>query len=216
MNIDDLMIVGLGNFGEKYKNNRHNAGFLLLDFLLDGLKRSQLLNNLEIKSNFDFTEEKKFFGFINQIKLHNNQRIFLLKPKTYMNLSGKSVLALKNFYKIDLKNIIVIHDELDFPKFKVKFKNGGGAGGHNGLKSIDLCLASNQYLRLRIGIDKPENKDYEISSYVLSDLSDSEIKFLKNISDFLLQKNHLIDLFSSNDSKRQKVFQDISSLKFLI
>jgi len=110
-----------------------------------------------------------------QGELYKFQNHFLLKPLTYMNLSGESVLKVKQFYK--LEDVVVIHDDLDLPFGALRFKKGGGHGGHNGLKSIDSKI-SREYTRVRMGIGKPEHKG-EVSSYVLDPFSQSEQKYLK-------------------------------------
>ena len=153
------LIVGLGNPEEKYKNNRHNIGFMVVDYLIDHLSAKDITKN-------------SFYG--NTFKKDD---YILLKPTTYMNLSGKSVLAVKNFFKAD--NIIVIHDDLDLNFGAIRFKLGGGSGGHNGLKSID-SLVGNSYLRARLGIGKPEFKSM-VADYVLSDFSSEEMAKLPDI-----------------------------------
>ena len=156
-----FLICGLGNPGVKYKNTRHNIGFKLAD---------------KIIKKFDFSKVKVdkskelYLGKINSFK------IYILKPLTYMNLSGKVVLETVNFYKIKLNNIFVIHDDLDLELAKIKIKNGGGNGGHNGLASIDEFLGE-QYNRIRIGISHPGNKDL-VSRYVLNNFLTSEEKIL--------------------------------------
>lgn len=147
-----FLIVGLGNIGDKYKNNRHNIGFRVVDALISNLNA--------IKQS-----DKNFEG-----ELYKSSQILLLKPSTYMNLSGKSVSAVKNFYKI--KDMLVIHDELDLPFGVIKFKFGGGSGGHNGLKSIDN-LCANEYYRMRYGIGKPSAKE-QVIDWVLGDFSKEE------------------------------------------
>lgn len=147
-----FLIVGLGNIGDKYKNNRHNIGFRVVDTLISSLNA--------IKQS-----DKNFEG-----ELYKSSQILLLKPSTYMNLSGKSVSAVKNFYKI--KDMLVIHDELDLPFGVIKFKFGGGSGGHNGLKSIDN-LCGNEYYRMRYGIGKPSAKE-QVIDWVLGDFSKEE------------------------------------------
>ncbi|MBX7490127.1 aminoacyl-tRNA hydrolase [Helicobacter turcicus] len=144
-----FLIVGLGNPGQKYQNNRHNIGFRVIDSLI------QTLNTAK-QSAKDFQGE-----------LHKSSQLLLLKPKTFMNLSGKSVQSVLNFYKIT--DFLVIHDELDLPFGAVKFKFGGGNGGHNGLKSID-SLCGNHYYRIRYGIGKPAIKSQTIN-WVLQDFS---------------------------------------------
>ena len=147
-----FLIVGLGNIGDKYKNNRHNIGFRVVDALISNLNA--------IKQSYIIFEGE----------LYKSSQILLLKPSTYMNLSGKSVSAVKNFYKI--KDMLVIHDELDLPFGVIKFKFGGGSGGHNGLKSIDN-LCGNKSYRMRYGIGKPSTKEQEID-WVLGDFSKEE------------------------------------------
>lgn len=147
-----MLIVGLGNPGPAYATTRHNVGFMVID----ELKRRHNGMNIS-KSSFD--------GELFKIGNH-----FLLKPLTYMNLSGKSILAVKNFYKID--DIIVIHDDLDLPFGALRFKMGGGHGGHNGLKSADAAI-SPEYVRVRMGIGKPEHKS-QVADYVLHSFSPEE------------------------------------------
>lgn len=151
-----MLIVGLGNPGPAYSNNRHNIGFMVLDELV---RR----NNAQKISSSSFNGE--LFKFSNH---------YLLKPLTYMNLSGNSTQAVKNFYKID--EVVVIHDDLDLPFGAVRFKRGGGHGGHNGLKSTDEKITK-EYARVRLGIGKPEHKG-EVASYVLSDFNEQESKHL--------------------------------------
>lgn len=146
------LIVGLGNIGKKYKNNRHNIGFLTIDALLEeggfvDVSKSIFLGNLYKKNNF-----------------------LLLKAHTFMNSSGRSVLAVKSFYKP--QKVIVIHDDLDLDFGALKFKLGGGHSGHNGLKSCDECVGKD-YFRIRMGISKPKFK-IQVASYVLEDFSVAE------------------------------------------
>ncbi|MFK5881683.1 MAG: aminoacyl-tRNA hydrolase [Sulfurospirillum sp.] len=153
------LIVGLGNPEETYKNNRHNVGFMVIDSLLEDLSCT-CIN----KSNF-------------RGNLYKCSNTLLLKPLTFMNLSGGSVKAVSDYFKPE--HIIVIHDDLDLPFGTLKFKFGGGNGGHNGLKSIDEYIGKD-YLRVRIGISKPKNKDM-IISHVLSDFSKTEKENLDKI-----------------------------------
>ncbi|MCK9491650.1 MAG: aminoacyl-tRNA hydrolase [Sulfurimonas sp.] len=153
-----MLIVGLGNPGPAYSKNRHNIGFMVIDELV---RR----NSAQKISSSSFNAE--LFKFSNH---------FLLKPLTFMNLSGNSIAAVKNFYKID--DVLVIHDDLDLPFGAVRFKRGGGHGGHNGLKSTDEKI-SKEYARVRLGISKPEHKG-EVSSYVLSDFNEEENKHLSS------------------------------------
>ncbi len=154
-----MLIVGLGNPGSEYKNTRHNIGFMLIDELI---KR----HNAQKLSSSSF--EGLCYKFQNtRISLENH---FLLKPLTFMNLSGNSIVAVKKFYKIE--EVVVIHDDLDLPFGSLRFKHGGGHGGHNGLRSTDERI-SKEYTRVRMGIGKPEHKG-EVSSYVLSNFDLSE------------------------------------------
>ena len=143
------LIAGLGNPGKQYKNNRHNIGFMAIDLLVKDLHAVDV-------------SKTSFFGEVFKAK-----DILLLKPTTFMNNSGKSVLAVKNFYKPT--KIIVIHDDLDLAFGAIKFKFAGGNGGHNGLKSIDAPI-SNEYFGVRMGISKPSFKS-EIAHYVLNDFT---------------------------------------------
>ncbi|OCL91321.1 aminoacyl-tRNA hydrolase [Arcobacter porcinus] len=152
------LLVGLGNIGDKYQNTRHNIGFLVIDFITKNLNTSNI-NNPNFQSEL----------------LKSGYNLFS-KPKTYMNNSGTAVRAIMDYYKIDLENVIIIHDDLDLPFGTVKYKIGGGHGGHNGLKSLDSNITK-EYIRVRVGIGKPEDKD-QVANYVLSDFSKSEIEVL--------------------------------------
>jgi len=159
-----MLIVGLGNPGSDYKHTRHNIGFMVIDELIYRHNATKL-------SSSSFSGE--LYKFQNTcVSLENH---FLLKPLTYMNLSGESVIKVKQFYK--LEDVVVIHDDLDLPFGALRFKKGGGNGGHNGLKSIDSKI-SREYIRVRMGIGKPEHKG-EVVSYVLSPFSENEKKCLK-------------------------------------
>jgi len=148
------LIVGLGNPGAEYERTRHNIGFMTLDHLIES-------------SGAHKTSSSSFHGEL----FKKSDRLFL-KPTTYMNRSGISVQAVKQFYKIEIDHIIVIHDDLDLPFGALRFKQGGGSGGHNGLKSLD-AMVGNNYLRVRMGIGKPIYKS-QVADYVLSDFSSEE------------------------------------------
>lgn len=147
------LVVGLGNPGTEYADTRHNAGFWLLDELAWQWKAA-------------FKEEKKFFGDTARAKLPAGGEVWLLKPNTYMNRSGQAVQALAQFYKIAPQEILVVHDELDIAPGRIKFKLGGGNGGHNGLKDIQAKLGSTDFYRLRLGIGHPGERN-EVVNYVL-------------------------------------------------
>ena len=175
-----MLIVGLGNPGSEYKNTRHNIGFMVIDALIKRQNAQKLSS-----SSFD--------GELFKFKNH-----FLLKPLTFMNLSGNSISKVKNFYKIE--EVVVIHDDLDLPFGTLRFKHGGGHGGHNGLKSTDEKI-SKEYARVRMGIGKPEHRG-EVTSYVLGSFDEKEMAHLSTWIDttceaieFLL-KNSLDDTSS--------------------
>jgi len=154
-----MLIVGLGNPGPNYEKTRHNIGFMVIDELIK-------------KFNASSVSSSSFLG-----ECYKTQNHFLLKPQTFMNLSGDSVVKVKKFYKID--EVVVIHDDLDLSFGAIRFKKGGGHGGHNGLKSIDANI-SREYIRVRVGIGKPEHKG-EVASYVLSDFDLQQQKCLDKL-----------------------------------
>lgn len=174
------LIVGLGNPGDEYVQTRHNVGFWFLDHLAQ-------------KLGTKFVLEGKFFGFLTKVKFPDAD-LFLLKPQTYMNLSGKSVQAVANFYKIKPEEILVVHDELDFNPGIIKLKQGGGNGGHNGLKDIDRVIGKN-YWRLRVGIGHP-GAATKVVGYVLNRPSTNELIEIENSIDKALAVR---DLFLSGD-----------------
>ena len=146
-------IIGLGNPGEKYQDNRHNAGFWFVD-------------ELARRHGIRLHPEGKFFGDVGKLELAGG-KCWLLKPMTYMNRSGQSASALARFYRIAPEQVLVVHDELDFPAGTVRLKQGGGHGGHNGLRDIISALGSRDFWRLRLGIDHPGHRD-KVTGYVLS------------------------------------------------
>lgn len=147
------LIVGLGNPGKEYANTRHNAGF----WWLDELTRSHSIS---------FKADSKFHGLVARANLQEHE-VHLLKPQTFMNISGRAVGAVAQFYKIDPAQILVVHDELDLPPGSAKLKLGGGHGGHNGLKDIIAHLGTKDFWRLRVGIGHPGERN-EVSNYVLN------------------------------------------------
>lgn len=147
------LVVGLGNPGREYEATRHNAGF----WWVDELAR---LHNASFKS------DSKFHGLVAKANLHGHE-VFLLKPQTFMNVSGRSVGAVAQFYKIEAAQILVVHDELDLPPGSAKLKLGGGHGGHNGLKDIIAHLGTKDFWRLRIGVGHPGDRA-EVVNFVLN------------------------------------------------
>lgn len=147
------LIVGLGNPGREYADTRHNAGF----WWLDEFAHTQGVN---------FKADSKFHGLIGRTALHGHE-IHLLKPQTFMNVSGRAVGAVAQFYKIEAAQILVVHDELDLPPGSAKLKLGGGHGGHNGLKDIIAHLGTKDFWRLRIGVGHPGERS-EVVNFVLN------------------------------------------------
>ncbi|GAB4120527.1 MAG: aminoacyl-tRNA hydrolase [Sideroxydans sp.] len=147
------LVVGLGNPGREYEVTRHNAGFWWVDDLMRVHDAS-------------FRADGKFHGLIAKVNLHGHE-VFLLKPQTFMNASGRAVGALAQFYKVAPAEILVVHDELDLLPGAAKLKLGGGHGGHNGLKDIIAHLGSKDFWRLRIGVGHPGERS-EVVNYVLN------------------------------------------------
>lgn len=160
-----FLIVGLGNPGAEYAETRHNVGFAAVDVLW------KKYGFLPFKSKFD--------GLIAEGKIAG-EKVFLLKPQTYMNLSGNSVVKAANFYKILPQNIVVIHDDMDLQPGQIKVKTGGGAGGHNGLKSIDAAITP-EYHRIRIGVGHPTGKGEAVVNHVLSRFSKTDAELVGDI-----------------------------------
>ncbi len=154
------LIVGLGNPGSQYEQTRHNAG-------------AEFVEQLAARQLTSLQTDKKFFGRYGKAQL-GNQTVHLLIPTTFMNLSGQSVAAVANFYKIPPESILVAHDELDLPPGIARFKQGGGHGGHNGLRDIISRLANNKnFYRLRIGIGHP-GQAKDVAGFVLTKAPVSE------------------------------------------
>lgn len=159
------LIAGLGNPGQQYQDNRHNAGALFLS----GLCRQ---GKTELKA------DKKFHGLVGSIKIAGSE-VRLLFPTTYMNNSGRAVAALASYYKIAPQQILVAYDELDLPLGTTRLKSGGGHGGHNGIRDIIACLGTPDFLRLRIGIGHPGSAD-KVLGHVLGDFSRNEAGVLEH------------------------------------
>ncbi|MCB9978243.1 MAG: aminoacyl-tRNA hydrolase [Rhodospirillales bacterium] len=177
------MFVGLGNPGVSYGNNRHNIGFMAVD---------------TIAARWSFPGfRQKFKGLFSEGAL-GGERVLLLKPQTFMNLSGESVASAARFYKIDPSRIFVFHDELDLQPGKVRVKTGGGNAGHNGLKSIDAHLGTPDYGRIRLGIGHPGDRD-RVHGYVLSDFSKADEVWLRALLDALADHAPLLTQGKSND-----------------
>ena len=185
-----MLYVGLGNPGSQYSLTRHNVGFMVIDELLKRVQTTKVSSN--------------FLG-----ELYKSEQHFFLKPSTYMNLSGESVVKVVRFYKIPLQEVVVIHDDLDLPFGTLRFKCGGGHGGHNGLKSCDEHITK-EYIRVRIGIGKPEHKT-EVVSYVLSNFTNQEQEELKKLIPHVadacmkLATTSLVEVASKYSIKKKRV-----------
>ena len=173
------LIAGLGNPGAEYALNRHNIGFMTVDAIAHG---------------YDFPDwKKKFNGLVSQGEI-NGEKTLLLKPTTFMNVSGQSVGAAAQFYKIPSENVIVIYDELDLIPGKIRVKQNGGSGGHNGIKSIDTAIDKN-YWRVRLGIGHPGDKT-RVTGHVLGNFSKAEQDWLP---DFLGSiTDHIGEMFNDD------------------
>lgn len=165
------LLVGLGNPGDQYAKNRHNIGFMIADALA--------------QENHFPAFKSKFQGHLAEGAIAG-QKIILLKPQTFMNLSGQSVQAAAKFYKVAPERIIAFHDELDLPAFKVKVKKGGGNAGHNGLKSLDAHLGTPDYWRVRLGIGHPGERE-KVHGYVLGDFAKAEQAPLERFIDAVVK-----------------------------
>ena len=155
-----FLIVGLGNPENEYANTRHNMGFDTVN---------KLAKEYEIELN-----KNKFKG-IYGTGIIENQKVIILKPQTYMNLSGESIIEIINFYKIELENLIIVYDDMDVEPGKIKIRKKGGAGSHNGMKSVIENLNSEEFARIRVGIGTPEYKNDKIN-YVIGKITSEKDK----------------------------------------
>ncbi|MCW8918374.1 MAG: aminoacyl-tRNA hydrolase [Gammaproteobacteria bacterium] len=171
------LLAGLGNPGPQYAKTRHNAGF----WFIDAIARAH-----GITLKFD----SKFSGEVGK-GLIDGTEVWLLKPMTFMNRSGQGVAALARFYRIDAENILIAHDELDLPPGTVRLKQGGGHGGHNGLRDTIAQLGSREFQRLRLGIGHPGHAS-QVSGYVLSKASGSDQQHIEEAVDKALDNLSLI------------------------
>jgi PTH1 family peptidyl-tRNA hydrolase len=160
------LIVGLGNPGADYAKTRHNAGFLLVE-------------KLAAKWKADWTNERKFNARIAKAEC-NGKRVLLCEPQTFMNLSGETVGALKDFYHLPLKQLMIAVDDADLPLGEIRLRANGSSGGHHGLESTEQHLASREFARLRLGIGR-EDGEREITNYVLGKFDSSESELLKKV-----------------------------------
>lgn len=169
------LIIGLGNFEDKYLFTRHNVGFMMVDFFA------------RVNSQ-TFKIEKKLKSAISKFRL-NGEDIILIKPLTYMNLSGEALSAVMNFYKIDTKDVLVIYDDISLDLGKCRFRSSGSDGGHNGVKSVIKHLGTKEFDRLKIGIGPQPNIPSE--AYVLQNFGKDELDNLKNVIKMPLIEDYL-------------------------
>ena len=164
----DYMIVGLGNPGRQYETTRHNAGFICIDLLAE--KHGININKL------------KFKALMGDGRI-NGRRCLLLKPQTYMNLSGEAVREAADFYKIPPEKIIIICDDISLDPGKIRIRRKGSAGGQNGLKNIILHLNSDNFPRIKVGVGAKPNPEYDLADWVLSHFSKDEVKLIKEAAE---------------------------------
>jgi PTH1 family peptidyl-tRNA hydrolase len=165
-----FLVVGLGNPGREYAKNRHNVGFMVADLIAERIGAK-------------FSRHRRAVGEVAEGRLgFGGPRLVLVKPLTFMNLSGGPVVALAQFYKVPPEQIIAVHDELDIPYGQIRAKVGGGEGGHNGLRSMSKSLGTKDYARVRFGIGRPPGRQ-DPADYVLSDFSAVERKELEFLVD---------------------------------
>ena len=171
------LVVGLGNPGKKYKDTKHNIGFMCLDHYVS-------------EKSLSFKKEKKFYG--ESLKIAD---LVLLKPHTFMNLSGQSVRATMDYYNIDIEDVLIVYDDLALPLGKLRLREQGSAGGHNGIKSIISNLGTSEFQRVRIGIDS--NPLIDAKDYVLGKFSKNEFK---DLEESLNRTSQVINEFRDNKS----------------
>lgn len=173
------LIAGLGNIGEKYCFTRHNAGFMVLD-------------KLALDNNFSFREESKLKCF-----LAKSNDIIYIKPTTFMNLSGEAVRAVMDYYKIDVKDILIVYDDIALDLGRMRFRANGSDGGHNGIKSIIKHVGTKEFDRLKVGIGPQPNIPSE--NYVLQNFPKEQLETLKEV---LKRADEAIEFYLSNDIQK--------------
>lgn len=175
------IVAGLGNPGREYDMTRHNIGFEAIDYIAD--KQNIKVNKLKYKALYGETKI-------------GSEKVYLIKPQTYMNLSGESIREFCSFFKIPPENVIIINDDIALECGKIRIRQKGSAGGHNGLKSIIYQLNSDNFPRIRIGVGAPSHKDYELADYVLGRFTKDEIKILE---DAIIRTSKAVEEIIKND-----------------
>lgn len=189
-----MLLVGLGNPGPKYEKNRHNIGFMAVDAIVH---------------RFGFSKYKARFSGLTSEGLVNGQRLRVLKPQTFMNNNGYSVAQLCHFYKIPAQAVLVFYDELDLAPARLRIKQGGGSGGHNGIKSLDTHIGPN-YWRIRLGIGHPGEKS-KVTGHVLGDFPREDKNWLEPMLEALSTRLPLLIDGRSSDYVSQ-VTMDLRSI----
>ena len=193
-NHSNFVILGIGNKGEKYKWTRHNIGFLVVDHLIKK-------NSLSLQEKFQSHYTKM---------VREEKKIFLVKPQNYVNLSGESLKELTQFYKIPLRNILIIVDDYALPFGKIRTRFSGSSGGHNGLKSIEKVVGGKDYARLRIGIHNEGAEQKEINHFVLGNFSSKEKEQLQKC--FYVAENFILDWLQNKP--REKLMAKYNAINF--
>lgn len=164
----EFLIVGLGNPDRKYENTRHNSGYIMLDYIADEL--SVRVNRVKFKST------------VGEANI-NGHRVLLMKPSTYMNNSGQAVVEAMNFYKIPAENVIILLDDINLDVGKMRIRAKGSDGGQNGMKNIIYLSGKDTFPRVKIGIGKKPNPDYDLAAWVLSRFTKDELKTLEKVAE---------------------------------
>ena len=167
------IIVGLGNPGDEYKFTRHNAGFIMIDKFAEQ-------NGMEFNKN-------KFKSLVAEKNI-NGEKVILLKPQTYINLSGEAVKEAMSFYKLDVEDLVIIYDDIDLPIGKVRYREKGSSGTHNGMRNIMLHVKDEHIKRIKIGICGDRNRNQSLADYVLQSFTKDEKEILENIYPEVLEK----------------------------
>ena len=204
---DCSLLVGLGNPGDQYADNRHNTGFMIVDAIAEAAALKTSSGSVSFKKVSPLAEIASFS--IEKADFGGKSKVILAKPLTFMNLSGRAVRFLMDFYKLKLENIFVFHDDIDLEFGRVKIKKGGGNGGHNGLKSID-SLAGCDYWRVRIGVGRPEGRG-DVASYVLHKFKEDEMIYIQQLAQKISENLKL--LLSDPKKLEQKLNEKIKNEK---
>lgn len=205
MSDSPFLVVGLGNPGPKYAQNRHNVGFMVADLLAQ-----QIGGRVGGDASKSWKRNARARAMVCEGRLGavgDSHRALLLKPLTYMNISGQAVGPLAVYFKVPNERVIVVHDELDLPYGVVRLKSGGGEGGHNGLKSLTSVLGGRDYVRVRVGIGRPPGR-MDAASYVLRDFSRDERMQLPLILD--LAADAVSEVAGAGLVAAQNKFHDLS------